>query len=145
MNPNVAIEWLLHYTENTMSSVTMKVHKLNKNIEQWILSGFQTMYTSVDYGFSIRVYVQIKWHQTLNKTWHTTRIFWNIQLDNADIKIGIFHFGNCLSTWSWPKTSIQDCSICTIYTKYCTLYWDNISLEKLAKEMLRKIGRCNSL
>ena len=32
-----------------MGSVTVKVHKLNKNIER-LLSGFQTMYTSIDYA-----------------------------------------------------------------------------------------------
>ena len=34
-----------------MRSVSVKVHKLNKNIEQWLLSDFQTMYTSIDYDW----------------------------------------------------------------------------------------------
>ena len=50
LHPNVAIGWLLHYPEYTMHSVTVKVHKLNKNIEQWLLSGFPTMYSSIVYG-----------------------------------------------------------------------------------------------
>ena len=32
-----------------MRSVTVKVHKLNKNLQQWLLLGFQTMYSSIDY------------------------------------------------------------------------------------------------
>ena len=35
-----------------MRSVTVKVHKMNKNIEQLLC--FQTMYTSIDYGSTIK-------------------------------------------------------------------------------------------
>ena len=40
MKPKGCYWTTAHYTENTMRSVTVKVRKLNKNVEQWLLSGF---------------------------------------------------------------------------------------------------------
>ena len=47
-----------------MPSVTVKMHKLKKNMEQRLLLGFHTMYTCIDYG---------KTNNTLEYEMHVTK------------------------------------------------------------------------
>ena len=55
LNPNVVIGWLLHYTENTIRSLKVKV---NNNIEQWLLRSFQTI---PFYYVTTKEYFQYHW------------------------------------------------------------------------------------